>query len=167
MPLEVMRTIASVASFRAGSAMLSTRTSSLPCHTTAFMALALAFSDAAPGLAGPQRPPGARIEGRRLRPRPITNPREKFTESLGTARPRLPAKLDPSPARVHERYPEGEIDPPGRRRLEMEAPRHVSECSQGPRGHSERSGTREPGELGTVEHGLCCDIKGPVRVRDQ
>src|SRR5947199_6357080 len=37
MPLEVIRTTASVGCWMLGSATLSTRTSRLPCHVTAFM----------------------------------------------------------------------------------------------------------------------------------
>ncbi len=44
MPVEVMRTIASVGSWMVGSGTLSTRTSRLPCQVTAFIASGLPAS---------------------------------------------------------------------------------------------------------------------------
>ena len=125
MPVEVIRTIASVGSSILGSGTSVTCTSRSPCQVTAFMAAATRTcssetarspeprAEPAQELAGPKRAGAARLERRRLEPRTVTESFEELTERVERASMRLPAEPVPRTAGVHQRDRERHIEPAG------------------------------------------------------
>src|SRR5215207_10057917 len=133
MAVEVILTIASVGSWMMGSGTLSTRTSSLPCQTTAFKAP----SPAGQYLAYAERPAGLRRERRRVEARPGSEALQKIQQRFVGAALRLPAQLPPRAARVHYGYAQCHVQPalgdgldpelprkPGRRAAHLRRDRH-------------------------------------------